>query len=85
MSETVIWLIGFRYHVAPDRAVRCFYLVDNASDQQQARQIAADRAETPVERGRRNYLALDQAWIELRRLHRDFVGGWNLEPAAPPC
>ncbi|MGW7423894.1 hypothetical protein ACWGJB_28325 [Streptomyces sp. NPDC054813] len=85
MSDTVKWLIGFRYRVAPDRTVRCFYLVDDASARQQARLIAAGRAGTPVERGRRHHLALDQAWTELRRLHRDSIGRWNLEPAAAAC
>nr|WP_279617358.1 4-hydroxyphenylacetate 3-hydroxylase N-terminal domain-containing protein [Streptomyces bungoensis] len=42
MIDTVIWLIGFRYHVAPDRMIRCFYLVDNARHQQEARRSIAD-------------------------------------------
>ncbi|MEU9445712.1 hypothetical protein AB0D42_33520, partial [Streptomyces sp. NPDC048304] len=81
MSDTVMWLIGFRYNSGPDRTIRCFYLVDNATDRQHARQIAADRAETPAERRRRNHRVLDRAWTELRCLHCDFIGRWNLEPA----
>ncbi|MER5522455.1 hypothetical protein [Streptomyces sp. NPDC002763] len=65
MSDISLWLIGFRDHVAPDRTVRCFYVVANAQDRQQARHIAADRAETPAECGKRNYIALDQGWAEL--------------------
>ncbi|RPE38573.1 hypothetical protein EDD90_1477 [Streptomyces sp. Ag109_O5-1] len=81
MSDTALWLIGFRYHVAPGRTARCYYLVDNAQDRQQARRIAADRAETPAERGKRNYVVLDQGWAEPRCLHRDSIGRWDLEPA----
>ncbi|TQL00771.1 hypothetical protein FB563_5888 [Streptomyces puniciscabiei] len=81
MIDTVIWLIGFRYHVAPDRIIRCFYLVDNARDQQEARRIAAERAETPAERGRRKHLILDQAWTEIRCLHCDSLGRWKFELA----
>ncbi|MEU2617706.1 hypothetical protein ABZ642_05970 [Streptomyces sp. NPDC007157] len=55
------------------------------TDRQEARQIAVGRAETPVERGRRNHVALDQAWTELCRLHRDFIGQWHLEPEAAAC
>ncbi|MQY39981.1 hypothetical protein SRB17_80100 [Streptomyces sp. RB17] len=81
MSDTALWLVGFRYHVAPDRTVHCFYVVDNARDRQQARRIAADLAATSAERGRRNDIVLDQGWAELRCLHRDFLGRWDLEPA----
>lgn len=79
MNSTDRWLIGFRYHDLPGRTVRCFYLVD-AVDPQRAQQIAAARANTAVERAKRNGRALDPTWTEQRPLLRDLLGRWDMRP-----
>ncbi|MGI5518388.1 hypothetical protein [Streptomyces sp. CA-106131] len=74
MDSTATWLVEFRYHTPPGRTTRCFYLVNDARNPQHAQQIAAARADSPAERGKRNNRPLDATWTNMCHLHHDAIG-----------
>ncbi|WP_392756787.1 hypothetical protein [Streptomyces sp. LN590] len=72
------WLVGFRFRTARGTLTRHYYVVPQAADGEQAKQLAGQRARSAGERLKRAFAGVDECWIEVRRLRRSAIGDWRL-------
>lgn len=78
------WLVGLRFHTAGHRPVWLYYVMDEACDTTQAVRLALQRAGSDPDRVTRGGVRGEADGFEVRQIHRDALGRFNMTRRPPP-